>query len=104
MSEYKCEFDRFTFDINKHVKDFQFNDLPFDDKDEELKIFIISNLPVGLMADISVLGIQDTQVRDEIFSLIVENQFECSVEAFYKKELYKNKAIFNILKFKKERQ
>ncbi len=96
--------DVLKFDANSHVKDFSFNDLPFNDEDQELKLFILNNLPIGLMSDIEILGIQDTGVRDEIFSLIVENQFECSVKEFYEKELYKNKAIFDMLKFKKERQ
>ena len=93
--------DVLEFNANSHVKDFSFNDLPFNDEDQELKLFILNNLPIGLMADIEILGIQDTSVRDEIFSLIVENQFECSVKEFYEKELYKNKAIFDMLKFKK---
>jgi len=88
-------------DILEFQHSFSFYDLPFSEKDEELKRFILVNLPNALKAQIRRWGPDDSVVRDEVFEFLVLNKFSCSVDEFYNKNLHKELLGFDKEKLKK---
>ena len=90
MSEQITEDDILEFQNN-----FSFYDLPFNDKEAGLKRFVLLNLPTEIKKQIKRWGVDDSVVRDEVFTFLVLNQFNCSVNEFYNKKLNTIEVLFN---------
>lgn len=85
------------------IKDLDLTDLPFNLTNIE-KAALIRYLPMSIKKSIASWGISDTDVRDQIFSFILANQFGMTAQQYYDSEianLYFEKDITQTFDFKK---